>query len=167
MRCIYLRKPELVLVALTCTFFGADPRLCLWRGSWPIGTELLHARCLDKPRPSAEHSDRFRSNSGSILPKVSCRVTLKWVGSNSRLFYLGLPCSTRLRHRATLQWGGACDDHLTGKTRVKMKPKASKAKERRHANELTLVEQRRGRLWTYAQVPVCATLVLCLLRLVQ
>jgi hypothetical protein len=48
-----------------------------------------------------------------------------------------------------------------------MKLKDSKAKERRRANELALVERRRGSLWTYAQIPVCATLVICLFRLVH
>jgi len=47
-----------------------------------------------------------------------------------------------------------------------MKLKASKTKERRRKNELTLVERRRGSLWMYAQIPVCATLVICLFRIV-
>jgi hypothetical protein len=167
MRCIYLRSGNLCWSHSPARSSAPIPGCVFGEALGPLAQNFFMHAALIKPRPSADHSDRFWSNSESILPKVSCRVTLKWVGSNSRLFHLGLPCSTRLRHRATLQWGRACDDHLTGKTRVKMKPKATKAKERRHANELTLVEQRRGRLWTYAQVPVCATLVLCLLRLVQ
>ena len=48
-----------------------------------------------------------------------------------------------------------------------MKPKNKKIKERRRRNELALLERRRGNLWMYAQVPVCAALVGCFMRLVH
>lgn len=48
-----------------------------------------------------------------------------------------------------------------------MKPKNRKIKERRHKNELALLERRRGSLWMYAQIPVCVALVAGFMRIVQ
>jgi hypothetical protein len=44
---------------------------------------------------------------------------------------------------------------------------AKAKRERRSRNEFTLVERRGGNLWAYLQIPVCAVLIILLIRLVH
>jgi hypothetical protein len=46
-----------------------------------------------------------------------------------------------------------------------MRPK--KIKERRRKTQFALVERRVGSLWAYLQIPLCAVLLICLIRLIH
>ena len=43
----------------------------------------------------------------------------------------------------------------------------TKRKERRRSDRLALIERRRGELWTYGQIPVCAALIACFIQILH
>jgi hypothetical protein len=44
---------------------------------------------------------------------------------------------------------------------------AKAKRERRKRNEFTFIERRGGTMWSYLQIPVCAVLIILLIRLVH